>query len=183
MRSARALFRRLRSAPGRAALAVCVAGVFAGTVATAAQMLLWWADAAPVFDTLLRDARLTAAIVMGSAVLAAAPAWHWDVLLAATLIHFALSLIYAAIALPLLRSLGASAAIVTGAVYGLAIYGVNLHGFTALFPWFTVARGWVTIVTHVVFGISLAWACRYFDPFVDATGSRAVLPHQARRRR
>lgn len=168
--------RCIQSPLRRGAVAACLAGFFAGTVATAAQMLLWWLDATPVFDTLLRDARLTAAIVMGGTVLAADPAWRWDILAVATLIHFVLSLLYAAIALPFVRRMRAGSAFFVGAVYGLAIYAVNLHGFTELFPWFAVSRGWVTILTHVVFGISLAWACRYFDPFADATGGIPAAP-------
>jgi acyl-coenzyme A synthetase/AMP-(fatty) acid ligase len=46
-------------------------------------------------------------------------------------------------------------------VYGLAIYAVNLQGLTAIFPWFSVLRGWVTMLVHVVFGITLAGACRF----------------------
>jgi len=154
---------------GRSRLAVAVlAGVVAGTLATALQMLMWWLDATPVLETLWRDARLTAAIAMGRSVLAPAPGWRWDVLLIATLIHFALCVAYAAIAAPLALRLAAMRAILAGAVYGLAIYGVNLYGFTAVFPWFSVSRGWVTLLVHVVFGMSLAGACRFLGPAVAA---------------
>lgn len=145
-----------KSLPLQAALA----GLVAGTVATAVQMVLWWLSATPVLDTLLRDARLTAAIVMGREVLADAPGWHWGVLLTATLIHFALCFIYAAIALRFARRALAGRVMFAGTVYGLVIYVVNLHGFTAIFPWFVVSRGGVTVLTHVVFGISLLWVCR-----------------------
>jgi hypothetical protein len=137
-----------------------VAGVVAGTVSTAVQMLIWWLDAAPVLETLLRDARLTAAIVMGRSVLTLSPAWRWDILLVATLIHFALSVVYAAIALLIVRRLATMRAVLTGALYGLVIYGVNLHGLTSLFPWFSVSRGWGTALVHAVFGMSAAGACR-----------------------
>ncbi len=123
-------------------------------------MFMWWLDATPVLETLLRDARLTAAIVMGRSVLASPLAWRWDILLIATLIHFALCVAYAAIAAPLAMRLGAMRALLAGAVYGLGIYAVNLHGFTAVFPWFSVSRGWVSLVVHVVFGITLAGACK-----------------------
>ena len=138
-----------------------VAGLVAGTLATAVQMLIWWLSATPVFETLLRDARLTAAIVMGRGVLTSVLAGRWDVLLIATFIHFSLSVVYAAIAMLFVRRLSAMLAILTGAVYGLAIYGVNLHGLTALFPWFSVSRGWAAMLVHVVFGITLAGACRF----------------------
>lgn len=144
----------------RAALVVCaIAGFVAGTVATAAQMLLWWLEATPVIDTLLRDARLTAAIVMGRGVLDTGAGWRWDVMGWATLIHFGLSLLYALIAWPVARRLAPAAAMLAGAAYGLAIYGVNLYGFTALFPWFAVSRGWVTLLAHVVFGVTLLAVC------------------------
>ena len=47
-------------------------------------------------------------------------------------------------------------ALFAGALYGLLNYGVNLYGFTLLFPWFELAHGWVTLVAHLVFGIALA---------------------------
>jgi hypothetical protein len=39
--------------------------------------------------------------------------------------------------------------------FGLAIYVVNFYGFTALFPWFADARGWIAILSHAVFGLVL----------------------------
>jgi hypothetical protein len=142
-------------------MVAAVAGVVAGSLATAVQVFMWWLNATPVLETLLRDARLTAAIVMGRAVLTSGPAGRWDVLLIATFIHFFLCVVYAAIATLFVRRLSAMLAILSGAVYGLAIYGVNLHGLTAIFPWFSVSRGWVTLLAHIVFGITLAGACRF----------------------
>ncbi|NMG46223.1 hypothetical protein GPA22_21105 [Aromatoleum toluvorans] len=139
--------------------ATVVAAFVAGTVATFVQMLLWWIDGTPVIGTLLRDARLTAAVVMGPSVLKLDQGWHWDVLAWAATIHFVLSVIYALIAWPVARSMTASAAIGLGALYGAAIYVINLHGFTYVFPWFDVSRGWVTILTHLVFGASLFASC------------------------
>lgn len=31
-----------------------------------------------------------------------------------------------------------------------------------IFPWFAVARGWVTVLAHLVFGLTLAGVCRLF---------------------
>lgn len=138
-------------------LVAVLAGVAAGTLATAAQMLLWWLTATPVLETLLRDARLTAAIVMGPGALVPPATGHWGILSVATLVHFALSVAYAAPPALFAGRLRARPLVAAGALYGLAIYGVNLYGFTAVFPWFVVARGWVTALTHVVFGITLAW--------------------------
>jgi hypothetical protein len=137
---------------------VAVAGGFAGTVSVAVQLLAWWSQAADPLEQLLRDARLTAALVMGKKILATSLQWRWAVFVSATLIHFALSMVYAALALPFVQRLSVFAALLAGAVYGLLIYAVNLHGFTLLFPWFSVARGVDTIIVHVAFGIAVTAA-------------------------
>lgn len=142
-------------------MAAVLAGIAAGTVATVAQMALWWLTAVPALETLLRDARLTAAIVMGQGVLSTTPSWRWDILAVATLIHFALSIAYAAPPTLVVDRLRSGAALVAGAGYGTAIYGINLYGFTAFFPWFTVSRGGVTLLTHLVFGLVLAGVCKW----------------------
>jgi hypothetical protein len=142
------------------AMFALLGGVAAGIVATAAQVVLWWLTSVPVPATLLRDARLTAAIVMGRSVLPPPSTWRWDIMLMATLIHFGLSIAYAVIPTFFAWRLRTVSAIFAGALYGLAIYGVNLYGFTVIFPWFTVTRDWITVLTHVVFGIALAGACK-----------------------
>ena len=137
-------------------------GLGAGMIATAAQLVLWWLAATPVLETLFRDARLTAAMVMGSSVLPPPSTTQWDILLVATLIHFFLSFAYALIPTHLASRLRTGPALLAGALYGLTIYVVNMYGFTFLFPWFAVARDWVTLVVHIVFGVTLAAGCKLF---------------------
>ncbi|MDT4830614.1 hypothetical protein FQZ97_640840 [compost metagenome] len=141
-----------------------VTGITAGTLATAVQMLLWWMGGTPMLPTLLRDARLTAAIVLGPSILATVPAWRWDILTVATLIHFGLSILYAAIAMLFAYRPATPVALVVGGLYGVLLYGLNLHAFTELYPWFTQARGWDTWLTHVIFGMALIGGCRLFEP-------------------
>jgi hypothetical protein len=43
-----------------------------------------------------------------------------------------------------------------GALFGLAVYGVNMYGFTAVFPWFEATRDWITIAAHLAFGVAAA---------------------------
>jgi hypothetical protein len=140
-----------------------VVGSGAAVIATGAQLIFWWLAGMPVLETLFRDARLTAALTMGTSILPPPSTARWDILLVATLIHFSLSVAYAAMAAHFAGRLRAGPAFVAGAVYGLAIYAVNLYGFTMLFPWFSVARDWVTLGTHVVFGIALAGGYRLFS--------------------
>jgi hypothetical protein len=139
-----------------------VVGVSAGVLATVAQLALWGLAEIPLAETLFRDARLTAALVMGPGVLPPPSTPAWDILLVATLIHFSLSVAYALIPAYLASRLRAGPALLIGILYGLAIYTINLYGLTTLFPWFAVTRDWVTLLAHLVFGVSLMGGCRLF---------------------
>lgn len=147
---------------------VSVVGVAAGVIATVAQLVLWWLANIPVAETLLRDVRLTAALLMGPAVLPPPTTPQWDILLVATLIHFALSIVYALIPARMPGRLPSGLVLLIGALYGLAIYGVNLYGFTLFFPWFIVTRDWVTLLAHLVFGMTLFGGCRLFQRTHDS---------------
>ena len=140
----------------RAALA---AGMAAGILATAVQVTLWFVltDALP--EIFYRDARFAAAIVMGPGALSPAGA-RATVLLAATLVHFALSIVYGVIVSWLAARLGARASLLAGAVFGVALYALNMHAFTALFPWFAASRDGITLVAHIAFGVVAAGAYR-----------------------
>jgi hypothetical protein len=141
-------------------LAVLLAGVCAGVVSTLAQLLLWWLSGQDALLLLMRDARLTAALLLGSEVLPPPATFDLRVMLAAAAIHFLLSMLYAAVLLPLRRmSLGSSLIVGTG--FGVALYFLNLHGFTAIFPWFAEARGAITLAVHAVFGVTVMLTYRY----------------------
>jgi hypothetical protein len=143
-------------------LMLLLSGIVAGIVATIAQLILWWLADTPILATLLRDAQLTAAIVMGSGVLPPPMTAQWDILLVATMLHFGLSVIYAILPAHFAGRLNARQALLGGAAYGMAIYAINLHGFTAIFPWFVVSRDWVTLAAHAVFGMALTvWWLAY----------------------
>jgi uncharacterized protein YndB with AHSA1/START domain len=133
-----------------------VSGVGAGIIATAVQLTLWWAFALPLPDILFRDARLAAAIVMGRAVLPPPATFEWNVMLAATVVHFALSVCYGLILAPLLSRLDLSRALLAGLLFGLLLYAANMYGFTAIFPWFEASRDWITAAAHVAFGMAAA---------------------------
>jgi len=83
------------------------------------------------------------------------------VFMVAMIVHFVLSVI---LAFPLAWAisrwqLSFGTALALGAAFGLLIYLVNFYPVTAiLFPWFAMARNWITISSHIVFGLVLAWA-------------------------
>lgn len=140
-----------------------LAGVIAGILATLTQVLLWliFTDDFPAI--LFRDARLTAALVLGKSVLPPPATFDVGVILTATLIHFILSIAYAAVLATLVAQFNAAASFLVGVGFGVALYMVNLYGFTAIFPWFAQARGWIALIAHGVFGLTAISVYRWLD--------------------
>lgn len=150
--------------PGRMAWPkIVLTGIAAGGLATVGQLLAWWWSQQPVVATLFRDARLTAALLMGPRVLPPPATAQWDILLVATLIHFALSIVYAWLPGSLFAGRRGWSLAFAGAGYGLAIYAVNLYGLVLLFPWFSVSRGGATVIAHLFFGLVVAGGYRLFS--------------------
>lgn len=136
--------------------AAVFAGVAAGILATLVQIALWAAftDALPA--ALFRDARFAAAIVMGPRVLSPPASFDARVIVVATLVHFALSIVYAFALSALIGRRRLPYALFAGAAFGLSLYAVNMYGFTAVFPWFAEDRDWITATAHAAFGVSAA---------------------------
>lgn len=136
--------------------AAALAGLLAGLVATAVQLLLWWATARQPVGMLLRDTRLAAAIVMGSSVLPPPATFDWSVMAAATTVHGVLSIAYGLLLGRMVAHLPMRSALLAGGILGLVIFFINMYGFTVLFPWFAVSRDWITAIAHLFFGMSAA---------------------------
>lgn len=153
-------------------IAIISAGLAAGIVSTLAQILLWLVFTDELPAILFRDARLTAALIMGRGVLPPPATFDADVWLAATLIHFALSICYAVALPPFVARLGRDSSLLVGAGFGAVLYAVNLYGFTEVFPWFAQARGWIAAVAHVVFGVTavLVYRLVYFRSALPRAG-------------
>ena len=149
------------------------AGFIAGTLATLAQVLLWlvFSDDFPVI--LYRDARLTAAMVLGVSVLPPPATFDAGIMLTAALIHFMISVIYAALLIPFATRLKTVPALLAGVSFGAALYIVNLYGFTAIFPWFAQARGWITLIVHAVFGVTAILVYRWVYRLPDVSSGRS----------
>jgi hypothetical protein len=130
-----------------------LAGIAAGVVATLVQIALWWAASEPLPTMLFRDARLTAAIVIGRQVLPPPATFDWSIMLVATLVHFSLSIAYGLTLSVIISRLGTSLSLLAGAAFGLFLYAINMYGFTFAFPWFAAVRDWITAATHLVFGV------------------------------
>lgn len=135
-----------------------VAGIIAGVVATAAQVILWWAFTDDLPNILYRDARLTAAILMGPGVLPPPSTFDLKIMTTATVIHFGLSVAYSLILVLAIHRLSMTLALFCGFLFGLALYVINMYGITDIFPWFSTVRDWITIVAHAVFGVCVVAA-------------------------
>lgn len=84
---------------------------------TVIELMLWPIAGEDAIHNLLRDARLTAAIVMGRAVLGTSSGFDPLIMGVATLVHAALSLAYAAVLAKLVRNLSPGAALLAGGLF------------------------------------------------------------------
>lgn len=103
--------------------------------------------------------RMMGAIALGEGVLPPPATFDAAVIAVGMLVHFALSAVLGVVfGLMVARvSVGHGALLALGALFGLVVYLVNFYGLTAIFPWFAMARGWITILAHIIFGVVLAW--------------------------
>ena len=101
--------------------------------------------------------RMIAAMGMGEGVLPPPATFDAVIMMVAMVIHFGLSVILAFVFAFIARGRDFGMAIGLGIVFGLVVYLVSFYGMTAIFPWFAMARNWVSIFAHVVYGAVLAW--------------------------
>ncbi len=133
------------------------AAVFAGLVAAIVSLivetpLVWLIHGESPWPA----ARMAAAMVLGPTVLSPQARFDLGVVLVATLIHLALSVVYGVLLAPSLTRAGRIGAGVIGAFFGLVLYLANLHVLAPLwFPWFAPLRTGLTVFSHVVFGAAL----------------------------
>ncbi len=118
--------------------------------------------------------RMIAAIGMGEGVLPPPATFDATIMMVAMLIHFGLSILLAFLFAFIARGRAVGMAIALGAVFGLVVYLVAFYGMTAIFPWFAMARGWVSIFAHIVYGAVLGWV--YASAARTARSGHAARP-------
>ncbi len=103
--------------------------------------------------------RMMAAMAMGRDVLPPPADFDFGIVMVAMLIHFPLALVYGLVIGWIVHRLRTGLASVAGIVIGFAIYLINFYPIAAAaFPWFAEARGWVSAVAHMIFGLAAAGA-------------------------
>lgn len=131
------------------------AGLIAGIIFLIMEMLLvpLFLDGSP-----WEPPRMIAALVLNPTQVLPPPAdFEIGVIGTAVIVHLALSVLYALpFALIAVRISSDTALILIGAFYGLLLYVLNFYLLTYAFPWFEEARNWVTILSHLTFGVVLA---------------------------
>jgi uncharacterized membrane protein YagU involved in acid resistance len=133
------------------------AAVIGGCVAGAVFLVIELVAVGIMGQSVWAPLRMIAAIVLGRDAVALSATFEVGILLAALAVHFALSIVFAMILAVIIApfSLDSSVGMATlaGAVFGILLYVVNFYGMTQLFPWFADARGWVSALDHIVFGL------------------------------
>ncbi|MGQ0752111.1 MAG: hypothetical protein ACT4PS_16385 [Betaproteobacteria bacterium] len=130
------------------------AGLIAGVVFMMMEMLLVWLVQG---DSPWAPPRMMAAMVLGEGVLPPSADFSFGILMVAMMVHFVFSIVYGLIGAWIVHRFDMFAALMIGAVYGFAIYIVNFHVVVpAMFSWFVMARGAISILSHIAFGMVLA---------------------------
>ena len=129
------------------------AGLVAGGVFLVLEMIM-----VPLFlgGSAWDPVRLMASIVMGRDVVVPPATFDALVVTLGLAVHFSLSAFYGAALAPFIGGMAKAPAVIVGAIFGVALYAINFHVFTLPFPWVAMARNWVTVVTHIVFGLVAA---------------------------
>lgn len=131
-----------------------LAGVIAGIVFVMMEMLL---ITLAMGESPWGPPRMMAAIVMGENVLPPPATFDMGIVMTGMILHLVLSAAYGVLLAYLLRKASLTAGLAIGAAFGLGLYLVNFYGFTLLFEWFSMARNWVTVLSHIAFGVVAAW--------------------------
>jgi len=129
------------------------AGVIAGIVFLMAEMLM-----VMIFmgQSPWGPPRMMAAMVMGKGVLPPPGTFDMGIVMTAMMIHFPLSIVYGLVAGWIVHRLASTSVLVIGGLFGLAIYFINFYIIApAVFPWFTMAQNWVSLVAHLIYGLVL----------------------------
>lgn len=128
-------------------------GAIAGALFLSVEMFLMGACRGDMWEPV----RLSASIVMGNRVAATSAPLSFDIVFTGIFMHFVLSILYAVILGMIIRRLSAGAAVLVGAGFGLVLYLFHFYGLAAWYPWVVNDRNWITVVSHLTFGIAAAW--------------------------
>lgn len=136
------------------------AAVIGGCVAGAVFLVIELFAMRVMGQSVWASLRMIAAILMGRDVLAQPATFATGVMLVALVTHFVLSSLFAVILAVIMAPFSLDSSVgmasLVGAVFGVLLYVINFYGMTQWVPWFADARGWVSFLNHIVFGLVAA---------------------------
>jgi len=144
-----------------------IAAIKAGIIAGLVFLILELALVSTIGgDSPWAPVRMIGAIALGQEVLPPPATFDLTAFIAAAIVHFALAIVYGTLfALVADRAgWGLGGTMMAGLVFGLLLYIINFYGFTAMFPWFAMARNEISIFAHAVFGLVLGYSYRKLAP-------------------
>jgi hypothetical protein len=96
--------------------------------------------------------RMVAALLLGQDVLPPPASFDPAIFIVALVIHLLLSLVFTTILALMIHKWGLLVGIIGGAIFGLALYAINIYTFSFFFPWFFSLRSWIILLSHVFYG-------------------------------
>lgn len=135
------------------------AAIWAGVVAGIVFMLLEMIvnplmGAAP---TPWAPVRMMGAVLLGKGALPPPPTFDLGIFMAAMGVHAFTSIVSAIVIAFVIQRLSTGTAILVAALLGVALYLLVFYALTPVFPWFAMARGWMQIAFHLIFGALVGW--------------------------
>lgn len=98
--------------------------------------------------------RLLASLTLGEGVLAPPATFDLAALVAGVLTHYALSIAFGILLAVIIHRWGVLVGVAGGALYGVALYSINIYTLTLVFPWFMTVESGIFLATHVIFGVA-----------------------------
>ncbi len=154
-----------------------VAGLCAGTVFLVLDIL---------YLTLVKHLepwvffRYAASLVLGERVVPPPPGFDAGIVLVGLLVNYVLAILYAFILASIIHRWGLLVGVIGGALFGAAIYFINLYTFTLIFPWFYALHSVPFLVSTILFGIVAGGVYELLDyddsPFLPAPKAGGVRP-------
>ncbi|MDB5762130.1 MAG: hypothetical protein JWQ21_1125 [Herminiimonas sp.] len=135
-------------------LAAAVSGFAAGAVLMVLE-LLWSTMVLGISPW--GTSHMIASIVMGRDALQATE-FSFSVVAMALIIHYVLGIIFGMVLATIIAAFHLDSSVgmvlLTGAVFGLALYLFNFYGMAQFFSWFAGMRTWSTLAAHLIFGMT-----------------------------